>query len=342
MADDIFRHLMKHMFPFYYTKCGFFKDSQLQEFVPKGALSKTLFTFILKSICVLQDALFLPWKTYLDVHKKLMLSCPEMYVAHVMRICLTDASATTEIFEKFINVCGLVTTIGIATYGASRKKFYKMTPEILAVIFENKLKYDFDRCGGWKRFEKYLSCQDFILSYDEIADYIQSGSSGCPDETMKKLLKLVTERLVNFSTSLEVKRSTNDPEIDDLTRQVVSAIDDSIMVEISLSCLSDKQSQDEVSKLKSAEELGAVGGQDLEFDGSSKDSQEYEELCVDGQYRGMESTILNVMSKFNQGCFDKDIPFQESAGYVADYLESTMMNVQKRVENAITILKLLD
>ncbi|GFY79312.1 hypothetical protein TNIN_462181 [Trichonephila inaurata madagascariensis] len=209
MADDIFRYFLKQMFPLYYTKCGFIKDSQVQEFVPKGALSKTLFTLILKSTCMLQDSIFLPWKTYLDVHKKLMLSSPEMYVAHVMRICLTDTSATTEIFEKLINVFGLVTTIGIATYGASRKKFYKMNPEILAVIFENKLEYDFKKCGGFKKFEKYLSCQDFIRFYDEKADYIDGSSPDCPHDTMQKLLRRVTERLVNFSVNVQLSSPKN-------------------------------------------------------------------------------------------------------------------------------------
>ncbi|GFR06344.1 uncharacterized protein TNCT_83761 [Trichonephila clavata] len=340
MADDIFRHLMKHMFPFYYTKSGSFEDSELKDFVPKGSLSKTLFTFILKSTYMLEDALFLPWKTYIDVHKKLMLSSPEMYVAHVMRICLTDISVTTDIFEKLINAYSLVTTIGIATSGASRKKFYKMTPRILEVIFENKLKYDFERCGGWRRLEKYLSSQDFIRFYDELAAYLEGRSFDCPEEVLNKHSKLLTDRLVNFSTRIKVKRCTNDPEIDDLTRQVMSIIDVSIITEVRLSFLPEKQSQDEASNSKSLEELGAVGGKDLELGHCSKDSED-ESLCVDELYSALESRLLNVKAKFDQVYCDEDKTFEESASYVANYLESTMLNVQTRLENAVTILKLL-
>ncbi|GFT06049.1 hypothetical protein NPIL_297491, partial [Nephila pilipes] len=79
MSDaELFRHLMDHLFSFYYGKIGLCLEcDETGPFVAKGALTQSLFEMIAKAIFVLNTILVVPWMSYLASCRNRMLSSPE-------------------------------------------------------------------------------------------------------------------------------------------------------------------------------------------------------------------------------------------------------------------------
>ncbi|GFV12487.1 uncharacterized protein TNCV_1792661 [Trichonephila clavipes] len=239
MADDpIFRHLTNQLFPYYYVKYG--KIPLIMEctdsFVEKGVLTKYLFGTIVKAIYVLENAVASSWAVYLNTNHELMTYSPKLYVNHVMKICRLEKELIHDVFERFISVCALVTAIGIFTYRNTWKNFYKLTPLILGVFFENVLKEDFEKQGGWECFEQYLLHQGYADWYDKlrISESV-ADVANLPEEFQIKTKQLVSRRQRIDSTDIILEEIGNRLRTAYLTREVFKSIDASILKELNLS-----------------------------------------------------------------------------------------------------------
>ncbi|GFY54863.1 uncharacterized protein TNIN_297591 [Trichonephila inaurata madagascariensis] len=240
MADDpIFRHLTNQLFPYYYVKYG--KIPLIMEctdsFVEKGVLTKYLFGTIVKAIYVLENAVASSWAVYLNTNHELMTHSPKLYVNHVMKICRLEKELIHDVYERLISVCALVTAIGIFTYRNTCENFYKLTPLILSVFFENVLKEDFEKQGGWECFEQYLLHQGYADWYDKlrISGSVVDDVANLPVEFQLKTKQLVSRRQRIDSTDIILEEIGNRLRTAYLTREVFKSIDASILNELNLS-----------------------------------------------------------------------------------------------------------
>lgn len=223
--------------------------------VEKGPLTDNLFDVITKAMFEVQDMLIASWMEYLDKYKEIMTLHVQRYISHVIFICCTQKSVINDIYERFIIVCALVTVIGVHAYNTTGKKFYKLTPPILTVLFEKDLKKDFKKRGGWKSFEKYLMGQDYVEYYKTYSVFLvyKDESKDIPIDIKEKMRAFVTRRKyfnIHFSDE-EIWQ--NDSKIPSLISEVVNSIDASLLT--TLNAMPPTSSVDEKSVSKSLSEV---------------------------------------------------------------------------------------
>ncbi|GFR01138.1 hypothetical protein TNCT_457631 [Trichonephila clavata] len=218
---------------------------------------------------VLKDSFISPWKEILMDRQKVMLSSPEMYVACVIKICFMEEKLVTDICEKFISVCGLVTVIGFFTYHVTKKNFYKLTTRTLTVLFENILIDDFRKRSDWKRLEKYV--RKYIPIYDELVVVKNIGDlNKVPRKLINKLAGFISRRKTQVSAGLKALRITDDSLIGHLTHQVISTVDGSLITELDSSSLGEELSLFVDKFLEPLSEFVAAEEQTLEAEGKFK------------------------------------------------------------------------
>ncbi|GFS86940.1 uncharacterized protein NPIL_464231 [Nephila pilipes] len=336
MSDEIlFRHLMDHLFSFYYEKFfGHLECNKTETFVAKGALTQYLFEMIATAVFVLDHSLVVPWVTLLKKQLNRMLSSPEMYVSYLMQICVIETELTTNICEKFVNVCGVVTAMGVYIYFTTRRKFYKLTPRILIVFFENQLNSDFKLRGGWTALEEYLCRQDYLQV---------SGESGekSPKKVEDKLLEL---RRKNVSFGMG-EGSGNYQLLKNLTGQVVSTLDSSLITELSLSSQEEKlltSTKEEASNSKSLSELYPVGGRSLEIGERSISSERDKTPVENEEIKDIEAILSDIKNMFSEPVSKTtSSSSDESAKRLASNLGSFFERLKSNLERVVSILNLM-
>ncbi|GFY54865.1 uncharacterized protein TNIN_297611 [Trichonephila inaurata madagascariensis] len=236
MANDaLFQHFLSQLFPNFYVKykqlpVDFLDDSE-EPFVAKGVLTENLFEAIAKSMFGVQSVLIASWCGRLEKDKVQMTSSAEKYISQTIMFCSALKSVISDIYERFIVVCGFVIFIGIYICYSTRMKFYQLTPQILTVFFENELKEDFKKRGGWKRLERYLLNQDYLEYYEKFCDYLN-----CDDMEQRIIMK---NELLRFSNRRNFLHSTfydfvgmGDQDTAVLTNRVMSSIETSLLTEL--------------------------------------------------------------------------------------------------------------
>ncbi|GFY43452.1 hypothetical protein TNIN_488761 [Trichonephila inaurata madagascariensis] len=299
MADETpFSHLMDHIISFY-CEINDLIFNKPDPFVAKGAVTKALCDMIAKTIFVLEDALVAPWMDFLIDKQKLMLSSPEMYVEYVIKICLMEEQLATDTYEKFINVCGLVTVIGFFIYQITKKNFYKLSTRICTVLFENILIDYFRKRSDWKRLEKYI--RKYIQVYDELVVVKNLGDlNKVPKKLINKMANLALRRRTKVSTGLEVLRITDYSGIGPLTYQVISTIGASLMTELSSSSLEEELSSPRDKFLEPLSEFVAPEKQSLDElpSPSDKFSKPLSEFVTEEQL--LEEELPSPRDKFSK------------------------------------------
>ncbi|GFV12468.1 hypothetical protein TNCV_1792471 [Trichonephila clavipes] len=366
MADETpFSHLMDHIFSFY-CKINDLIFDKPDPFEAKGAVTKALCDMIAKTIFVLEDSLIAPWKNLLIDKQKFMLSSPEMYVEHVIRICLMEKQLATDTCEKFINLCGLVTVIGFFTYQVTKMNFYKLTTRIFTVLFENILIDDFRKRSDWKRLEKYI--RKYIQVYDELVVVKNIGDlNRVPKKLTNKMTDFVLRRRTQVSTGLKVLRITDCSAIDHLTYQVISTIDASFITELSSSSLEEEelpsprdkflkplsefvaeqeQLLEELSSprdkfLEPLSEFVAEEEQILEAEKSSKSSNNNEGSGVNKQNDYFKIQLFNTNMLSKSSSAPESSISKEEADSDAKNLLSVVEHVEHNIEHLISIFNLL-
>lgn len=227
MSESVlFQHFLRHLFPYYYVKfTGMEADfDSVESFVAKGALTENLFDVITKTIHALEQFIITSYTKCFQDLNILTIECPEEYVKYGMMFCLTYKELINDIYERFISVCALAITMGINTFHTTGRKFYKLTPRILTVFFENNLKEDFKKRGGWKRLEKYLMRQDYLEFYEALINFNRQQSKKNTSEIKEKMVNFVMRRKYMFVNQICVEGGMSNERVVALTDEVISTI----------------------------------------------------------------------------------------------------------------------
>ncbi|GFT84779.1 hypothetical protein NPIL_224901 [Nephila pilipes] len=307
MSDaELFQHLMDHLLSFYFRKIGLIPECDHRPFVEKGALTQSLLEMIAKAMFVLGESLARAWETFTGALMNLVVPTPEKYVWHIITVCLVEERLTPLFYEKFVHVCALATTLGVVVYLATQKEFYKLTPRILTVFFENILIHGFKTHGGWNKLEKDLASQDYVHISGDWADYIGHG-------------------------------------VEDLTRQVISALDASSIRELKAPTKKLKRSTSMRKKAtKSLSEIGAVGGRSLEIDEHLITSKRNETSHGNEEMDDIEAILSDIKNMFTE-LVSVTVPSSsdESAKRLANNLGPFFERLKSNLERVVSILNLM-
>ncbi|GFT18847.1 uncharacterized protein NPIL_232931 [Nephila pilipes] len=312
-SDEDFQYLVDHLFPLYNGIRGItLKLDGWCSIEPKGDLSIDLFNMMSKTMCVLEQSCAEPWMSVLTSLLRKVTLDPEIYCRQLMRFCQVEEGIASNINEKFINLFCVVNAIGVRMHGLTKKRFFMLSRYIVTVYYENNLKRDFKKYGGWKRLEKYLAAQNYTQFYDALQVYLASNSNEDLTPELKKILfSFDMKRKTIFSSGIDMEKYTNDQVTHDLTRQVVATIEASIVTEIFSVTMEKKpstSSRDGASKPLS--ELGAVGGQ---------------------------------IPGFGEGDSEAESPtFEESVKYVTSSLLFGLDRLQLQVEHSLELLNFVN
>ncbi|GFR22362.1 uncharacterized protein TNCT_159501 [Trichonephila clavata] len=277
MANDaLFQHFLRHMFPYFYVKYqkpteGFF-DTSVEPFVAKGLLTENLFDVMGKAMFGVQNVLVTSWCQRLEKDMEQMTSSAEKYISQTIMFCYALKSVISDIYERFITVCALVTLIGTYTCYRTRKKFYQLTPRILTVFFEDALKEDFKKRGGWKRLERYLLSQDYLEYYENFCISRNCNEMDKQIALKQELLRFFKRRNFLYSSFFDfVQMGDQDTKI--LTNKVLSFIETSLLTELALPISTATSNFQERSISSVLSKLSMENNPQLEYAKNSKVSE---------------------------------------------------------------------
>ncbi|GFS49889.1 hypothetical protein NPIL_448291 [Nephila pilipes] len=151
----------------------------IKPFTSRGALTEELFELFVKTMWVTSTIALAKWMEYFSKYYEQLTASPFTYIIYVSHACHVVRVCATDCYARFINVCSVVIAAGLYVYCTAGLDFYKLTPRILTVGFENALLYEFLLGGGWKRFRRYLSTGAYIKWHDKChgveSDMISEG-----------------------------------------------------------------------------------------------------------------------------------------------------------------------
>ncbi|GFY43453.1 hypothetical protein TNIN_488771 [Trichonephila inaurata madagascariensis] len=279
-SDPHFKHFVRHLFPYFYVKYQKLEAADCVEpFVAKGHLTENLFDVITKAMFELQDMLIASWIENFDRERQLMTSSAEKYISQTILFCHAQQLVIRDIYERFIVVCALTTIIGMYAYRATGKKFYKLTPVILTVLFEGVLREDFKKRGGWKRFERYIMQQDYVEYYETYSAF-QTCKEQKKDihEDIKQKMRAFESRRKHFYVPFGIiEEGIENVHIVELTHEAVKILDTSLIAELNSIIVSEMPSTSslqETSISRSSSELTIKEATTTEFNQSSKASED--------------------------------------------------------------------
>lgn len=223
--DEIFQHFVDQLLPYYYDIEVVFPNRTCPaSFVAKGVLTENLFSAIFKTFYVLDKIMYKYWLLYLNENIKEAISSKTHYVLYVIRPCYVETLVNCDIYETFISVCALIISIGTNTYIDTGKNFCDLTPIIMTIFFENVLKEDFNKRGGWNCLERYLLQQDYVEYYETISDFfIEDPKKEIPQEFDEAITEICLRRVSLYSSDIIKNSIEYDQFIDVLAGKVISS-----------------------------------------------------------------------------------------------------------------------
>ncbi|GFT18841.1 uncharacterized protein NPIL_232911 [Nephila pilipes] len=334
--DMLFQHLMQHLFPYYYAK---YKKMAVdfdwvESFVAKGDLTENLFDVITKAIYGLEDFVVGSWLEYVTKYDLLKTMSLEIYVSRIMMFCFNKKLVINNIHERFINICALVTGIGINIYNATGKKFYKLTPRILTAFFEKVLREDFKKRGGWKSLEKYLLSRDYVEYYETITTLMNEKNKDVLEEIDTKMMEFASRRKHLYLPLPIIEEETNNSVISNLIVEVVSSIDDSLWTEINPSKFNAVPStsilQESISNPLSDSNMEKLARSSKVSGGNDRS-----DACALADDTRSESPLSNIKSVFGKSNIIEGSSNLggSSAGYVLNRLKLNVEHVLSLLES---------
>ncbi|GFY50905.1 uncharacterized protein TNIN_161311 [Trichonephila inaurata madagascariensis] len=282
-SDPIFRHLMQEFFPYSFeeTSDSLFKFNQ--KFTPKGPLSKNLLNLIAEAFLAIETVVHETWARRLAIIQRSMMQSAELYICHLMCICFTEQQIVTDIYDLFLNVIVLVRYITRMIFYTTGKKLFKLASRILTVFFENSLREDFMKHGGWERLEKHILNRKYHEYYNECARY-DFITESIPQDLKEKIRP-------SLSFSNELPEYIN-VRITDLTRKVISSVESSLLNEIS-----SPKSNKEISVSKEAEGASSTEANVLKDSDMPRSSEKQINLC-ESRLNQLEEKLKGLISIF--------------------------------------------
>ncbi|GFV12481.1 hypothetical protein TNCV_1792601 [Trichonephila clavipes] len=306
----------------------------IKPFVVKGVLSENLFDVINKIFFCLQDLIRSSWQRSLAHSNVPSINSPRLFVKYLFVFCLAKSQLITDIYERFINVCASATVIGMDASSTNGKKFYKMTPRILIVLFEKVLKKDFTKRGGWKRLERYLICQDYLEYYEALSCYRRQSAREIPAEMKGKIIDFSNRRQHFCESYVNVRGGVNDSLITNLASEVFLELDHSLLVELFQPSEDQKASSSVESVTRRLSELAlSKSGTNVQAD-----SFRVEDLDYDGF---LQSHLLNFKRLMRSPQDPASSNSGESLDNALDNMRKNLKLIKEKMECALSIIQSL-
>ncbi|GFS48963.1 uncharacterized protein TNIN_280911 [Trichonephila inaurata madagascariensis] len=155
MANDpIFRQLVEKVFSKPSEEILSLKMDKNKDCTPEVNLIENLLEVLPTVFAVIEISIKKNWKKCFDEGlKELMLKSSRSYVRGIMLLCCKENEGVVDIYDRFLNVFALVnyaTNVIFTATGAN----YELSSRALTVFYENVLRQDFDKRGGWKCLKK--------------------------------------------------------------------------------------------------------------------------------------------------------------------------------------------
>ncbi|GFV47705.1 uncharacterized protein TNCV_1708991 [Trichonephila clavipes] len=169
MANDtIFGHLIKEVFSNPNVEMLNLNLDKNKYSKSEIALIKNLLDAFPKVFAVLEISIKRNWSPYIDIYmKELMTQSPESYVGVMLTICCKENEGAVDIYDRFLNVFALVNYVTNMIFTATGENLYELSSQILTVFYENVLRQDFDKCGGWKCLKKYIQDKNYVKCFHD-------------------------------------------------------------------------------------------------------------------------------------------------------------------------------
>ncbi|GFS48960.1 uncharacterized protein TNIN_280881 [Trichonephila inaurata madagascariensis] len=283
-SDPIFCHFVQELFPYSYEEASGSPQAFKEEFTPKGPLTKDLIELIASSFNVIEIVIQEIWSNYIGKNRRSMIQSAEFYVWHTISMCWMEEQIVTDIYDRFLSTIVLVRYVTEMIYCPTGKKFYKLTSRILTVFFENSLREDFMKRGGWKRLGKHILNRKYHEYFNECAQY-GFIIDFIPEDLKKKIRQ-------SFSFITEISEDIPNEWIDDLTHQVMWSAGTSVLNEINSPKINKGKSVSKEAEGTSSKESNVLKDSDM-----PRSSEKQINLCV-SHLNQLEEKLKELISMF--------------------------------------------
>ncbi|GFW43826.1 uncharacterized protein TNCV_2854591 [Trichonephila clavipes] len=253
--DPTFQHLLEVFFPSYYMETSDLHMVLRKDITPMEPLTKDLIDLIGHAFAVLEIYISITRSKPLNYNMSAMIQSVKKYVWSIMFLCWVEKAVVTDIFDRTLSVVALVKYTSEVIYFISRKKFYKLNSRILTVFFENCLRVDFKKRGGWKRLGKHFLSRKYREYFDECANY-RFVIGDMPDDLKRKIRQ-------SFAYIPKLVREVPSERINDLTQEVMSSLGTFLLNEINSPKMNKDKSVSKEAKRSSSAEANVIKESDM-------------------------------------------------------------------------------
>ncbi|GFS48961.1 uncharacterized protein TNIN_280891 [Trichonephila inaurata madagascariensis] len=260
--DPTFQHLLEIFFPYSYMETSDLHRVLGKDITTKGRLTKNLFFDLIADACAVLDiSVHHAWSAQRSFFRTAVMQSAEEYVFNILCMCWVEKQVVTDIFDKTLSVVTFVKYMSEMVCFTTGRKFYKLNSQILTVFFENCLREDFKKRGGWKRLEKHILSRKYREFHDECAAY-QFVVDDIPNYLKQKMRHSFVS-MSGFPTELPYEK------INDLTRKVMLSVGTSLLNEINSTKINKEKSVSKGAEGSSLTKTNVPKDSDMTCDGAS-------------------------------------------------------------------------
>ncbi|GFQ97420.1 uncharacterized protein TNCT_649151 [Trichonephila clavata] len=221
--DPIFRNLVEKVL----SKPGVEKMNlnmdKNKDRTPEVTLIESLLEIFPKVFAVIEISIKKNWdKCFDEGFIEVMLQSPKSYVKAMLTLCCTENEGTIDVYDRFLNVFALVNYVTNMYFTAAGANFYELSSLTLTVYYENMLRQDFEKRGGWKCLNKYIQAKKYVRCFHDCEKY-----NFVTDDFPKKLKVKIRDSFsyqlpsINFNAEIEYRFYR---VVDCLTNEVMSSV----------------------------------------------------------------------------------------------------------------------
>ncbi|GFS49873.1 uncharacterized protein NPIL_448211 [Nephila pilipes] len=293
-SDPYFRHLMQELFPISYLEGLDLNLCKDKVYKPMGPLTKSLLRMFPKVFAVLERVIQYFWSRHFEENLKHKPLTTGYYISGLMIMLLGEKGALSNVNDRFLMVLSIVAYTAERTYAVTGKNFFKFTPPILFVFFENALREDFEKHSGWQCLEKHILSRKYNEHYNKLvaSDFAFNKKR---EQKLRRILLSRTPGLSNSGNRRLTKVEINIYELQHLINSAMHIIDSSILSE-----LNSPKSIEEQSVSKQPEETDASnanGNSDIQGM-NTMDSSKIAFLLCENYFKKIEEKLGELFSIF--------------------------------------------
>ncbi|GFS54015.1 hypothetical protein NPIL_358731 [Nephila pilipes] len=291
-SDPYFKHLMQELFSGPYLEGMDLNLCRNKDYKSKGPLTKSLLDSFRKVFAVQEISIKHNWSTYFEQIQPIAKSSPEHYVEYLIVMLFAEKDVLGNKYDRFLTILSAVVYSAKRMYYATGKNFFKFTPHVSSVFFENALREDFNQLGAWECLENNILSR----KYNEYYEVLVASDFNFDEERELKIRELLLSEQLPFSSGVSEKEVyVNMSEVQYLTNKVMSRIEISLLKELDLPYLFEEQLvSKQAEESCSSKENGIVDP----TDSNTKDYFGTEFQDFDNQLNRTEEKMKDLISVF--------------------------------------------